>query len=870
MIGKIMFMSRSVCSNQYVSISLCCKVLFILFFLIMFFSTEMTFAKGAPAYMPDGAHPRIWMTDSLITEIKAKKAANTSEWLETLGRAGVFSTYNNASQWNRLDWPGGSGYAGSGFQDALMTWGLMYYAYKTPAYGTDSETAADVTARAYAQDAVSLIEAMILYFSAGEEEDGVDLVRINDKRYSFNSDEHTTRLALNPEADQLYRLLTYKNGYASRTAATALPIAFDWFFNDPLLTDNIKDKMYKIMFRHIDWVRGVRSAYNNGILLGGIRYHEDTDGDCAGVNNCNINDTNDHLTRRQRGYGFGVVGSNFNEAHSAMTMLIPLAVYGYAPQTDVDNYLTYARTLLDERLSETKNATKYKGGDSPEGIAYNSGWQYYLPAVLAYQEATGEDFFTGYAFPKEMAQNIIHNMYGSMDEALHRGAWSSSSYANWMKPVATPVNALTHILRDYYGEPTEGQRLQDYLNKATIPGGQSGIAWERFMWRDDANAIGSDYTQESLYYRAEGTGVVTLRSSWIDASDTILSQIILDGDQRQDHESYDDGQILLSRGSDHLLSRLKKVDITDDESAVGQNTLVFNDANSFPSGISDTNYVTPLAIPAIDKEAHTAIYDYISGEVGNSWRSPIATNLAEYFRRSVLFIRPNIHVVYDVAQSNAASGNTKKLYYQLEAAPTITGQNFNITVGSSKLFASVLYPAGVLTDSDISSTSNVNVATVFHRANFTPTTQKEYEQFLQVYEASDSATQRMTKNSLVTSVSGNMRGTYIEHPNDPAMNWVVMFTSDQSGNTVSGDVSYTLPVTYNTVKTSFPPTHILVDLVPNATYTVIAPVDKNVPQTYQLLQGAHPDKGKIVTSSNNGVLKLSPPMFDNNYPLTPR
>jgi len=77
-----------------------------------------------------------------------------------------------------------------------------------------------------------------------------------------------------------------------------------------------------------------------------------------------------------------------------------------------------------------------------------------------------------------------------------------------------------------------------------------------------------------------------------------------------------------------------------------------------------------------------------------------------------------------------------------------------------------------------------------------------------------------------------------------------MFSTTQ--NDVVGNVTYTISAT-----TGKSPSHLIVHLPSNTTYTVVWPIDDTVAQTYQLLVGSDPTKGDVYKSSSQGVLFFS-------------
>ncbi|MEI8360553.1 MAG: hypothetical protein WCG01_00230 [bacterium] len=364
-------------------------ILILMFFLV---APSFTLAYGGPDYLPDGPHPRIWLTPDVIFQMKAKKTANTSEYQALINRCDNYFIYfdnipskkistSSTSALGIYTWPDGDGYVGSGIQEAIISWGIAYQTLKGVNYGTAGATADDIKAATYAAHAFDLMNRVITLYSAGEEKDGIEFIRLSDDKSSqlvtLNADE----AALNHANGFIYTTngnMSFKSGYAARALAQTIPLFYDWFYNDSHMTLELKTTLYKMMYRHIDWYNAVRSSYNNGILIGGTYYHEDQFGKdangniiagaCSAPNNCNLSPIAAANTYKQYGYanpgGVGRIGSNFYEPFVGLAMLNAVAAYGDAPQVDADHYLNYAKSLWQRHYDALSSSIVYKGGDS--------------------------------------------------------------------------------------------------------------------------------------------------------------------------------------------------------------------------------------------------------------------------------------------------------------------------------------------------------------------------------------------------------------------------------------------------------------------------------------------------------------------------
>jgi hypothetical protein len=91
---------------------------------------------GAPDYLPDGAHPRIFLTSSVISDLQAKVAANDADWLVLKARADVIVARTVAA-YNRTETPEGYiyySYEGLPWLEAAQVLGIAYKATGTTTY----------------------------------------------------------------------------------------------------------------------------------------------------------------------------------------------------------------------------------------------------------------------------------------------------------------------------------------------------------------------------------------------------------------------------------------------------------------------------------------------------------------------------------------------------------------------------------------------------------------------------------------------------------------------------------------------------------------------------------------------------------------
>lgn len=710
------------------------------------------FAYGPPEYLPDGNHPRIYLTGANLSTIRDKSSNNTQDFQDLIAWC---DAHINDTGYDVGDVNWNNGYRMSKYSTYLLNYALGYQILK------ESNQSKATTYAAFVRNI--LINGIAIGLKVGEENNGLKALRCGETTdRTINSDEG---VALGVTT------ASYKLGYSARNLG-AVPIAFDWI-HDTLSTDD-KNILVPMMLRWYDWIRGVRSTYNNGVLYGGIRYHEDRNGDCTGINNCTS--STDSATK---GYRYTMMSNNFMGGYVYMMALIPAAVYG---DIDTSAYTADFKSLLTNTIvDQIENDLKHSGGDSVEGWNYGGGFVYSLQGLYGYYTATGDATITAMGWPIQLVDAMAHRIEGNLLNVPIYGEWTGVPLGENRQYLAL---TLAGILQKLHPTSDLSGIVQTLLDTVTYSSNSVPQLWEKVLWYDQSFTPKALSTLP-LSYVAVGNGFVTSRSSWNNAPDSVHASIRLEGKWSESHEGYDEGHLSLSRGADRLLVHANMQNASN-----MHNTIVFN-------GTSHHAMNPTMTAPAISRREEGASYFYASGDITNAWKRQYNDDRASLFKRSMLHIRPNVFVVYDVTRSNPAVGNLKDYYTQYEVAPVVNGNTISATVGSSKVLVNTLYPLGGAYATDSPTTG-------YYRVKYTPATTQEYDQFLHVIEATASAASQ-TSATAIDGTGG--RGVVI------GGNTVAMFTSDQTGANIT-TLSYS-------VDTTAASNHYIADLTPGATYNVI-------------------------------------------------
>jgi len=245
-------------------------------------------------------------------------------------------------------------------------------------------------------------------------------------------------------------------------------------------------------------------------------------------------------------------------------------------------------------------------------------------------------------------------------------------------------------------------------------------------------------------------------------------------------------------------------------------------------------------------QEHTASYDYIKADLRGGYQKYYASSKsAELYLKNVLYIRPNIYVIYDVTRTDPTNANKWKDWQtQYPGVPTAdaTSQTITFANGSSKVFVKTLFPA-------VAYTAAVESG-VYNYVKARPTTVQEYDQFLHVIEATGSSSSQTLSEKLQT-IEGKMIGAYIMVPTIPT---VVLFNANKDGGDVvlanAEVLSYT--ITSSTANLQ----HILAHLVPNSYLTLLPETSANGLMTYRFKSGNFPTEGTVYKASPQGVISF--------------
>jgi hypothetical protein len=390
-------------------------------------------------------------------------------------------------------------------------------------------------------------------------------------------------------------------------------------------------------------------------------------------------------TNPSRATGWSVHNPGDNFYHGfMMTWVVGLALYGDSPKAQ--GYIDVARThwLTEARPYLEKYGA---GGYFLEGTSYGTETLFRIFWYLqAHATATGEDLFDTprFRWPREAILNQLYvtcptleRMYPGGDQTRDAGA-PLSDYGR--------SSALVSL---WALDPTTAGYAKWWLDHITPNGNDfRWFAWEECLWyRDELPAV--DYTAAlPTGYLAAGSGWMSSRGSW--AKDATYV-VMMCGPTREAHQDAAQNEFMLYRGEWLVASaRLKGLGGIQQEAA--ENNTITIGGQGQPGADSRL----PKEKPRVLQFADTGRYAYFVGEAADAystWKWPNVVPVLREFRRELLFLKPNVVVVFD--RVNAVDGTqVKRWHLNTLNEPTVANDSFRAVAGSWALFGKRLLPPG--------------------------------------------------------------------------------------------------------------------------------------------------------------------------------
>jgi hypothetical protein len=504
---------------------------------------------------------------------------------------------------------------------------------------------------------------------------------------------------------------------------------------------------------------------------------------------------------QQYGYYINSPVSNYGAGSYVSDMLTALAL---ADQGDsrgpalVNDMVGYRQTYLLPDLQTPDG--------SVEGGFWAEGWNYgqmsarnLLIAGLAFEEAG-----LSTASPeRQWATDVVYDLISEQP--------TQSTVYDGGDGFAYPANFPNKDLFYLLSAATTDATARGYANYIIqqYPGQQTGD-FQDLLFRDPS-ATANTWTSAPLQHRADGTGLVTARADWSYSSTWMSFQ--LGNLLSADHQSYTPGQLQIQRGGDALLANAEaylNTQIGAPKSTYGNSVIIDDNGDGLQNYRYSMGYWywngMPSGLPGVTTTAYEAGTDflYVAGDYAAAYSnsgSPGAGGPATKLTRQIVYLRPDFVIVHDRA-GTVKDSYTKKAQWNFLVNPTVSGNTWSESVGSSKLFGAAFSSQPISTAVTPVTYGGKTVYTL-STANSNPTLGVQYTT---AFQTAPSSTSSMVGTTRVASADGRMEGVQMG-------DYVVMFGTDGTVDLAAGSITYNFSGT-DAVK------HLLTDLSPGAVYQV--------------------------------------------------
>ena len=482
----------------------------------------------------------------------------------------------------------------------------------------------------------------------------------------------------------------------ARYHGEAFPLVVDWIY--PSLTAEDKATIRQVFLR-----------WSQEIITAGYRHPEP-----VGL----VNDPQLLADPQQVRFA----GNNYFAAHMRNLGLMALALdEGDDPDGALAAYLdnaTGAYLYLFNHLI----ATDSRGGLLPEGFEYSPQTASYATQflwALQSSQTPGADEAVDQAFWSDFVAGYLHSISPGAVQFDRDGqllmeyqpAWYGDSQDYRLPDFINTWGALGHLLE----EPEQLNALR-WSAIHTAPGGAAELA-ERvrnpndfreailaFMLLDPAVTPSDPRPALPLDHLAPGLNRVFSRTGWDDDATWFNYRL---GWNSIDHQMADGNHFELYRNGEWLTKgRAGYANIAEGiASSEFYNTVTIG--NDRPVDRDDSDWRIDLwrrgsqwnlvsdGDPTLLAHSANPRFTYVTGDATPLYNSASeGATAVQHASRSLLWLKPDVVVVYDRAESSGP-GYAKRWWLQLAAPATVRGQQaVSITPGGQQLFVTALLPAG--------------------------------------------------------------------------------------------------------------------------------------------------------------------------------
>jgi hypothetical protein len=499
--------------------------------------------------------------------------------------------------------------------------------------------------------------------------------------------------------------------------------------------------------------------------------------------------------------------SNYGDGYYAMSMATAITLQGRDP-ADAPR-LKAAMQAYHNKFVLPLFQAPANGIGSEQGGFWAEGWNYGAFAIrnlitsdLAYETAGWGSAGPDRAWANSVITSLLEEqptqstIYDGGDGYSHPEPFPFASQPQLFDLLAYAASDPT--IKSY-----ANWVIQHYRSKLG-----EGSTWENLLFVDPL-AQSRNWTEPGglpLQFLSPGTGLAVARKDWSYGS-TWLSfesgNLVV-----ADHQQTSQGQLEINHGADALLVNVAAVtgDQNFRDKSTHGNSVVIDDG-----GAGQQNYPFAQGVwygnPGVTMPHFEGIRDYVymqgnySAAYRNNHRASGSDNPASELIRDVFFLRDvDFVIVYDRATTTKPQF-VKQLQWNFSATPTVSGNSWRITVGSSELFGQTYSDIPIATAAKTITINRTQVQTITTH-NTSLTASVDYVTALQV---APSPTTVEVSSSHIESTVGSEEGVQMG-------NYVVLFGQHR---TETGRISYSFATSPDTTVS-----HYVTDLIPGNTYTL--------------------------------------------------
>ncbi len=387
-----------------------------------------------------------------------------------------------------------------------------------------------------------------------------------------------------------------------------------------------------------------------------------------------------NMTIPWTGWAVDDPSDNYYYSFMRATMLLGLAAHDEL--ADANGWLVeFHDTKLMGELVPTFDMD-LQGGGSREGTGYGVAMRRLFEMYDFWSASTGEIIATKTAHTRASMLSFMHQTLPTLDRVAPTGDQSRDSTASFFDYHRNYLQELVSL----YGDDPLAPRAQALLANCSVP-----VMSEEFMYGYDFLYDRPDVAPSMLdgmgtTYYAPGIGELYARSGW----DTHATWVnLIAGPYTESHAHQDQGAIMIYKDG-----WLAYDPVIDSHSGLPQDVTAHSTLKIGDGGQVNTTDSKLVALHTGDG------YVYASADL------TAAYNGAGMFQRELLYLEPDIVVVYD----RVTSTDAQTWQLAMPATPTLSGATASMTASGHTLHVQRLAPAAATAsvydysaDSDFSS-----------------------------------------------------------------------------------------------------------------------------------------------------------------------